>query len=329
MLFGLRFDLRNPAFANTTMTERYEAALEMAQWADERGAAFICVSEHHSSPDGYLPSALTMAAAMIARTRTTRIWVNAIAAPLHHPIHLAEQCAVLDNLSGGRFDLTVGAGYVRGEFEMFGVAMNRRPSLMTETVTALRQAWSGEPFEFRGRTVHVTPTPESKRGPGLTMGGSSEAAARRAARLGVGFIPSEPALWEFYRDELLQLGLRDPGPFVSGADTSVVILADDVSAGWRELAPYFLHETNAYGQWREPDDVATSYRPVETVEDLQDLGQYRVLTPDQWRDELEAAGPFSLALLHPMVGGIPPKRGWEHLRMFERDVLDFDAAKPE
>ena len=66
-LFGLRFDFRNPDFAGTDMTERYRAALDMAEWADRLGFVTIVLSEHHGSPDGYLPSPVAMAAAMAAR----------------------------------------------------------------------------------------------------------------------------------------------------------------------------------------------------------------------------------------------------------------------
>ena len=56
MFFGLRFDLRNPAFAGTDMADRYQAAIDMAAWSDRLGCMSIAVSEHHGSPDGYLPS---------------------------------------------------------------------------------------------------------------------------------------------------------------------------------------------------------------------------------------------------------------------------------
>src|SRR5205823_5191777 len=96
VLFGLRFDFRNPAFAGTTCAERYAAALDMAEWADGLGCVSIALSEHHGSPDGYLPSPLTMLAAMAARTTNVRFLVAALVAPFYDPLRLAEDLVVLD-----------------------------------------------------------------------------------------------------------------------------------------------------------------------------------------------------------------------------------------
>src|SRR3954447_21532757 len=124
MLFSLRFDFRNPDIARTSMADRYAAALDMAEWADRLGCMSIVVSEHHGSPDGYLPSPLTMLAAMAARTTNVRFMVAALIAPFYEPIRLAEDMVVLDHLSKGRVDLIVAGGYVREEFAMYGVPMN-------------------------------------------------------------------------------------------------------------------------------------------------------------------------------------------------------------
>ena len=67
MLFAMRFDLRNPALAGTSMAERYDTAIEIAEWADRLGCVSIAISEHHGSDDGYLPSPIPMIAAMGAR----------------------------------------------------------------------------------------------------------------------------------------------------------------------------------------------------------------------------------------------------------------------
>jgi alkanesulfonate monooxygenase SsuD/methylene tetrahydromethanopterin reductase-like flavin-dependent oxidoreductase (luciferase family) len=321
MLFGLRFDLRNPAFAGVSAMERYQSALDMCEWADRRGAAFLSVSEHHGSNDGYLPSPLVMAAAIGARTSKAAIGINALVAPFHDPLRLAEDIAVVDLVCGGRFNVTIAGGYLPAEFDMFGVALSERPARVSETVATLRAAWSGEPFEYRGRMVQVHPAPVHPGGPKIILGGTSESAARRAARIADGFIPSEPECWEFYRDECIKLGKDDPGPGMTGHGDTVV-LAEDPEAAWPELGPYFLHETNAYGAWQAAAGVdAATYRPMRNVDEVRASGQYRILTPDEYQRELADAGDMAFAMFHPMVGGIPPATAWRHLHLFEEAFL--------
>ena len=319
VLFGLRFDFRNPAFAGTTFADRYAAALDMAEWADGLGCVSIAVSEHHGSPDGYLPSPLPILAAMAARTTNVRFMVAALVAPFYDPLRLAEDMVVLDHLSRGRVDLIVAGGYVREEFAMFGVPMSERAQRVTETVSTLKAAFAGEPFEFRGRTVQVTPAPYRPGGPSIMLGGSSEPAARRAARIADGFIPSVPDVWDFYRDEVQQLGRPDPGPSPIGENRTVA-LAKDADTGWEQMAPFFLHETNAYGAWQAQDDIASPYRTVDDIDQLRARGQYCVLTPEEFVAELEAA-PFPFAMFHPLCGGMPPDLAWSSLRLFENEVL--------
>lgn len=319
MLFILRFDLRNPTFAGVDLADRYEQALSMIEWAEQRGALAVSLSEHHASADGYLPSPVVMAAAVAARTTNIAIAINALIAPFHDPLRLAEDLAVVDQLSRGRLHLTLAGGYAEHEFEMFGVALSERPARVRETVATLRAAWTGEPFEFRGRTVQVLPTPAQPGGPKIALGGSSEPAARRAARIADGFVPSDEDCWGFYRDECLKLGKPDPGPGM-GVTADVVVLAEDPEAAWPVLGPYFLHESNAYGAWNPVAGVG-AYQTVTDLDELRAGGQYRILTPDEYAAELKAEGDFAVAKLHPMVGGIPPELAWQHLHLFEESFL--------
>jgi alkanesulfonate monooxygenase SsuD/methylene tetrahydromethanopterin reductase-like flavin-dependent oxidoreductase (luciferase family) len=237
---------------------------------------------------------------------------------------VAEDAAVVDLVSGGRLVLIIGGGYLPSEFEMFGVPMEERPARVRETVATLRAAWSGEPFEFRGRTVRVTPTPSNPGGPMLLLGGTSEGAARRAARIGDGFVPSEPECWVHYRDECLQLGKPDPGPCTIKSFGDQVVLATDVEQAWDELGPYFLHETQTYGAWEQEASASgrpATFRPMASVEEVRESGQYRILTPDQWAEELAGDDAPDMPVFHPMVGGIPPALAWRHLHLFEEAFL--------
>ncbi len=322
--FALRFDFRNPAIAGTAMADRYAAALDMTDWAESLGCARIAVSEHHGSPDGYLPSPIPMLSAMAARTKNVRFMIAALIAPFHDPLRLAEDLIFLDNLSRGRVDLIVAGGYVREEFAMFDIPMNERGKRVTEAMATLKAAFAGEPFEYRGRTVHVTPAPFRPGGPGLLLGGSSEPAARRAARIADGFVPSVPAVWDFYSDEVVKLGRPDHGPGPIG-ENRVIALAEDADEGWERMAPFFLHESNAYGAWQAQDNVASPFHTIADTDALRETGQYSVLTPDQFIAELKAA-PVPYVQFHPLCGGMPPELAWSSLRLFENEVLPAFAT---
>ncbi len=319
MLFGLRYDFRNPAFAGTSMADRYAAALDMATWADSLGCVAISVSEHHGSDDGYLPSPIPMLAAMAARTENVRFMVAALVAPFYDPLRLAEDLVVLDNLSRGRVDLIVAGGYVHEEFAMFDVAMNERGRRVTEAVATLKAAFAGAPFEYRGRTVQVSPAPFRPGGPALILGGSSRPAAERAARIADGFLPSDASVWPYYVDEMARLGKPDPGPCPMG-DTTTVALAEDAELGWERMAPYFMHEMNAYGAWQAQDDLASPFRTVADLDELRASGNYRVITPEEMVEE-QRASPFPFAMFHPLCGGMPIDLAWSSLRLFEKEVL--------
>ncbi|MCU1394359.1 MAG: luciferase family protein [Ilumatobacteraceae bacterium] len=318
--FGMRFDFRNPAIAGTTMTSRYKAGIDMVEWADGLGFVTVVLSEHHGSPDGYLPSALPMAAAMAARSTKIGITISAIVAPLHDPLRLAEDAAVVDLISGGRVNLILANGYVDSEFEMFGVPMNQRAKRTTTAVETLRSAWTGEPFTHQERAARITPMPERPGGPSITLGGSTQGAAKRAARIGDGFAPSLPEHWDWYREERIALGHPDPGPHF-GDYIGNFHLAADVEEGWAEVGQYFLHETNAYGKWMADAGLPGMYHIAADVDAVRAQGMYRVLTPDMLLAEIEAAGPFAFVLFHPLLGGIPPESAWRALHLFEQDVL--------
>jgi alkanesulfonate monooxygenase SsuD/methylene tetrahydromethanopterin reductase-like flavin-dependent oxidoreductase (luciferase family) len=320
MRLGLRFDFRNPSIAGTSMADRYDAALEMAEWADGIGIPVsLTVSEHHGSADGYIPSPQLMLAAMAARTSKAELRVAALIAPYHDPLRMAEDYCVLDNLSRGRIEIVVAAGYAPHEFEMFGVPMNERVKRVIEMVSTLKSAFTGKPFHYRNRMVHITPVPFTADGPKVILGGSSEPAARRAAHIADGFQPTHNACWNFYRDEMVKLGKPDPGPSVS-LESSVHIVGHDPDGEWDERAPFFLHETNAYGQWREEANNPGEFDVVDDYTALKATGRYTVFTPEQYIAILQKM-PIPFANFHPLCGGMPINLAWRGLKLFEKEVL--------
>lgn len=320
-LLGLRYDLRCPAFARATSAELAATAVEQCAWADARGFATVTLSEHHGSPDGYLPSPIVLAAAIAARTTNLRILLGALVAPLHDPIRLAEDLAVLDVVSSGRLIPVVAGGYVASEFETFGRKLSERAQLMEEIVPLLERAWTGEPFEYRGRTVRVTPRPAQQPRPPIFMGGASPAAARRAARLADHFVPTVPELYEVFRAERQGLGKPDPGP-LPGTTGNFLWVAEDPEAAWQRIAPHALHESNAYGAWAEgADGTSSPYAVAGDADALRATGAYPIVTPEELVERARGMGPLDMILLHPLMGGLDPEFSWECLHLVEKKVL--------
>jgi hypothetical protein len=166
----LLYDMRVPDWG-APADALYQAAVAQCAWADTLGFNSVTLTEHHATTDGYLPSPMILGAAIAGSTQNLLIRLSLVLLPLYHPLRAAEDLAVLDLISGGRLRLTVGLGYRPEEYEQLGVVMRQRPSLMEEAVETLKSAWTGEPFEYRGRTVRVLPRPAQRPRPLIAMGG--------------------------------------------------------------------------------------------------------------------------------------------------------------
>jgi alkanesulfonate monooxygenase SsuD/methylene tetrahydromethanopterin reductase-like flavin-dependent oxidoreductase (luciferase family) len=321
-MLALRYDLRKPDWGPASHAELYAACLEQCEWGDERGFDAVVISEHHGSGDGYLPAPVTMAAAIAGRTKRIMINIAAILVPLHDPVRLAEQLAVADLASGGRVSFVAGLGYRPEEFEMAGADKKRRGKLLEEYVEVMRQAWTGEPFEWQGRTIVVTPTPMTKPHPIVMIGGSGEIAARRAARLRMPFFPAigDPELQRIYEEECAAVGYGEG--FVSlPAGPGFVHVAEDPEAAWAKIGPHALHEANVYESWQTPDQRSQVDVRATTVDEVRKSGVYKVVTPDECVELANELGDFGTLLFHPLMGGIPPELAWQSLELFEAKVL--------
>ncbi len=321
-MFLMRFDMRSPDFGRARPAELYAGALEMAEWGEKHGCIQLVLSEHHASEDGYLPSPLLLASAMAGRTQSTSIQVAALVLPLHDPIRLAEEMAVLDIASGGRVSYVLAVGYRPEEYAMFGRSFAGRGKRMETSIEALQQAWTGEAFEYEGRPCRVTPTPLNPAGPPLLMGGNSAVVARRAARFGLGMIAGgvNRELETVYNDACEALG-RPPGFFVNpepGAITAGFV-SEDPDRAWAQIGPHLLHDANMYGRWMGEDNARKTGQWASSVEELRAAeGIYRILTPDQATEHIRAKGVW---VTHPLCGGLPPDLAWPSLELLVNRVL--------
>jgi len=228
---------------------------------------------------------------------------------------------VLDLVSRGRVDLVLAAGYREPEFAMFGRELRERPSRMRAGVEALRHAWRGEPFAWEGVTARVTPRPHQRPGPPLLLGGNSEAAARRAARIGDGFFPGgpDPGLREAYRDECAKIGRPPRIEFIAGP--IFLHVSRDPEEDWRRIVPHALHEANSYGRWMHEAGVRGPYAPISDATALRESGMYEVLTPEACADRIATLPPQGTVVLSPLMAGLAPELGWRSLELFVEEVV--------
>jgi alkanesulfonate monooxygenase SsuD/methylene tetrahydromethanopterin reductase-like flavin-dependent oxidoreductase (luciferase family) len=318
----VRFDMRAPGFSPAKPEELYPAALDMARWADEQGFDSIVCSEHHATDDGFLPSPVVLMGAFVGCTRTIRIGASALLLPLYDPVKLAEDLAILDVTSGGRVAITAGIGYRTEEYAMFGKDWAGRGKLMDECLDVLVRAWPGEPFEWSGRKVHLTPRPLTQPKPPVFVGGMGAKGALRAARFGLPFQPGvgTPEVIELYVSESRKRGVEDPLVLPPGSG-EMIWVSEDPDRSWAQIGEHLLHDAATYRSWQPGRQQSAVHSKASTVEELRSEGKYRILTPEECLARAEERGPLVDFAFFPLCGGTPPDLAWPSLELYANRVL--------
>jgi alkanesulfonate monooxygenase SsuD/methylene tetrahydromethanopterin reductase-like flavin-dependent oxidoreductase (luciferase family) len=192
--FGLWYDFRNPAKWRQPADRLYREILDQIAWGENNGFDDVWLSEHHFIEDGYLPSILPAAAAIAARTNRIRIVSGVLLMPFHNPIRLAEDIATVDIISGGRFELGVGIGFKREEFQGFGVSSKERGARTDQSLEIIRRAPCGRNHHLQERVFRF---PERQGGARADPETSSAGLARRLHPGGAA--PSGPLRRWFHR----------------------------------------------------------------------------------------------------------------------------------
>jgi alkanesulfonate monooxygenase SsuD/methylene tetrahydromethanopterin reductase-like flavin-dependent oxidoreductase (luciferase family) len=318
---AIRFDLRRSPHG-VSYEALYRAAVEQSRWAERVGLDAVILSEHHVAEDGYMTSPLIVAGAIAASTERIPISISAITAPLWDPIRLAEDLATLDLLTRGRVSAVLVIGYRQVEFDVLGIDFSRRGELLEQAVWTLRRAWSGEELEHRGQEVRVLPTPFTPGGPLLVMGGSSPRAARRAARLGMGLVPShhDPAIEAAYLEECERLDMAPVFVARPGGPAFLHVSADP-DRDWNRIGPLALHDAQLFHSWQRPGLRTMMDSSADSVAALRAEGVYRIVTPDEAVALARALPAGTTLVLHPLMGGLDPDIAAESLELFESQVL--------
>lgn len=271
MKFGLMF-------ANTGPFATREGAAAIATAAEDAGFESLWTVEHVVVPHDYksqypydksgrmpggestdIPDPLIWLAYVAAVTKEIGLATGILIVPQRNPLITAKEVATLDQLSGGRVTLGVGVGWLEEEFEALGVPFEKRGKRLDDYVAAMRALWSDDMATHHGEFTDfddliVRPRPQQSNVP-IVIGGHSEAAARRAGRLGDGFFPargSNQRLRELF--DVMRKAATD-----AGRDADAIELTTGGAAAFA------------------PD-------PVAALAELEEMGVSRVVIPPLARD---------------------------------------------
>jgi probable F420-dependent oxidoreductase len=321
-----------PLDSGRSFHDEYRDAIELVRLVEAEGLDGAWVSEHHFSADGYLPSLLPLLATFAAATERIELGTGVVLAPFHDPIRLAEDFAVVDQISGGRVIAGFGIGWRAEEFRAFKVDISSRVRRMEEIVAILRLAWNERRFGYSGRyysysSVAVTPKPA--RVPPILVGGFVDDAVRRAGRIGDGYIASrgEPDRLEkafaMAADAREKAGLQGP-PIVAVLQNAFVTRSPE--RDWPMVRAGAGHQLGVYAGWREGTDVEG--KPLQVLPpaeaDIRSSTAYG--TPDQVVGHLTRLAtilgkyPETHLILRVHYPGMTMEPAAEAIRLLAREV---------
>jgi probable F420-dependent oxidoreductase len=308
----------------------YREALEEVMRAEELGFDSVWMEEHHAVRDHYWPSPLTVLAGFAARTSRIRLGTDILVAPFYHPVRLAEDVALLDVISGGRFTLGLAIGYKPDEFALYGVELEKRGARFEEQLALLRALWTQDHVSFHGRyyTVNgrIEPRPVTRPHPPVWIGGWGELTLRRAATLADNWIPGPTAdlsrLLEGRRrflEHRRAAGLPEPTEWPLTRD----VVIGDTDRQARELAERHLmaaYRGEYAGGWRHP------FIDADVARDLDRLGADRFIVggPETCIRQIgrfvEAYGVTHL-ICRLFFPGMPHRHILRELELIAREVV--------
>lgn len=328
LTFGYLFDFRNPPQWQRPWAALYAEILDVIAWTDQAGFAGAWVPEHHRANDGYMPTPLVALAAAAARTKRIKLGSAVALAPLYHPVRFAEECAVLDILSAGRLEMALAIGYRRRETDAFGVDFSRRGSRFDEFLQIVQPLWAGETITFEGRhfsirNAAIAPLPLRGRIP-LYIGGFADKALQRVAKYADGYFGNEEVCGR-YAEHLRQAG-KDQAAARIRIQALFLAVAKDPEKAMHELAPYYHHVNNSYGEWGQEDHALgledTALKPM-SLEEFKQSGILRIMTPPEavvYFKEMQSRIPVEHVMLMAPAG-LHSARFVEYAEVFANEVM--------
>ncbi|WP_414448658.1 MupA/Atu3671 family FMN-dependent luciferase-like monooxygenase [Burkholderia sp. 22PA0099] len=224
---------------------KYDLLMDAARLADAEGFSAIWTPERHFQTFGGLyPNPAVLAAALAMVTRRIQLRAGSVVVPLHDPVRVAEEWAIVDNLSGGRVALSFASGWHRDDFAFRPDAFETRRETLEPAIDTIRRLWAGEPLTLAGvggKSTEIRTFPRPVQ-PAFSfwLTGASRETWSRAARLGANVLclmgPSLADLREkikLYREERLAAGFDPAGGKITV--TLHTFIDDDLAAVKRQV----------------------------------------------------------------------------------------------
>ena len=274
-------------FIPTEGGDYYPEFMEEVMLGEEMGFDSVWLEEHHGVKNHYWPSPLIGLAGVAARTERIYFGTDVIVLPFYHPVRIAEDSAMLDVMSGGRFILGAAIGYKPDEFALYQAPMEMRGARFEEAIQLIRLLWTCEEVNFSGKYYQITglkiePRPARPGSPALWLGGWGELSLARAAKFGDAWVPGPTAgldkllsAQRNYHDNLRQIGV-DPATRPTPLTREVVIAETDAKAYEMAEKHLLINYRDEYGggTWKHP---LIGNEDTAPVDQLGTLGKDRFL----------------------------------------------------
>ena len=324
------------------LAEHFENRLRLTEAYDRCGFVSYHIAEHHGTPLGMAPSPAVFLAAVAQRTRRLRFGPLVFLLPLYHPLRLIEEVCMLDQMSGGRFELGAGRGVSPIEVSLFGVDPAETMARYQELLQIVLEGLSCEVLTHQGRfysldRVPIVMKPAQHPHPPLWYGISNPDTAAWAAAHDVNVVGLSPAprlrsITDRYRTEWQRLGKPAAALPKLGAMRHMVLAETESEARAEARRAYPAWRTNMELLWKQRGVPFTLPIPL-AFDDYQRLGFGFAGTPaaarDFIREQVDAAGINYLAC-GIAFGALPPAAALQTAELLAREVMPAfqDAAAP-
>ncbi len=299
---------------------------DLAETAEELGYDSMWTI-HHYLANLVTLQPISMTARLAGITDTMTIGTAILLAPFLHPVHVAEEFATLDQISGGRVVLGLGAGYRDNEFDAFGIPRRERAGRLTESIEIIRALWSCQEVDYRGRHYQVSGhtisvPPRRPGGPPIWIGAGGKPAVRRAARMGDAWFAPGNSPYPSYLEKALALHdgeLEEVGKTREGREYPLIVelyCGRDDETAVQSALPYIEKEYYIYSEYE-----AISWQKSR-IEDLV-RNTFLVGSPATLISRIEKLRSlgFNHLVYRPFWTGMPPEVSVAGVRRFAEEVI--------